>query len=281
MSDKADFPPINRLDPLNYFLFEKMFGEKGDEPQLLSFLKPVLARTGRDLQDIEIVQDKTFTPETISDKKAVLDVRARMTDGTRCNIEVQRKDRFNFDKRSLYYWGREYVKGIKTGQDYLELPDVIVVNILDFNHFTLEDFHTSFHLYEDRHKDFLLTNAEEIHYIEIPKFRAIPEKDVHANPLHRWLTYMDIETPLPIIQEVIEMDPAIAKAQEVMDFISQNEAMFHVYEMHQLALSDEATALKSERREGRNEGRNEVIELMEKGYTVQQIKELLASQRAI
>jgi predicted transposase/invertase (TIGR01784 family) len=99
-----------------------MFGEKGDEPQLLAFLKPILARTDRDLQDIEIVQDKTFTPETIGGKKAILDVRAKMSDGTRCNIEVQRKDRHNFDKRSLFYWSDEYIRGIKEGQDHSMLP---------------------------------------------------------------------------------------------------------------------------------------------------------------
>jgi predicted transposase/invertase (TIGR01784 family) len=255
MSDAV--PAINRLDPLNYFLFEKMFGEKGDEPQLLAFLKPVLAHTGRDVREIEIVQDKTFTPETIGGKKAILDVRAKMADGTRCNIEVQRKDRHNFDKRSLFYWSEEYVRGIEAGQNHAELPDCIAVNILDFIHFPLEDFHTCFHLYEDLHKEFRLTNAEEIHYIEIPKFRAVSKKDVHANPLHRWLIYMDIEAPLPIIKEVIEMDPAIAEAQKVVDMVSMNDSMLHAYNMQKLALYDEAVDRADARKEGREEGLEE------------------------
>jgi len=33
-------------DPLNNFLFFKIFGEKGDEVQLLSFINAVLGKTG-------------------------------------------------------------------------------------------------------------------------------------------------------------------------------------------------------------------------------------------
>ncbi|MDR3172277.1 MAG: Rpn family recombination-promoting nuclease/putative transposase, partial [Treponema sp.] len=51
-----------------------------------------------------------------------------------------------------------------------------------------EDFHTSFHLYEDHHKSCLLTKAIEMHFIEMPKFRAFKQKDIQHNPLHRWLS---------------------------------------------------------------------------------------------
>jgi hypothetical protein len=89
---------------------------------------------------------------------------------------------------------------------------------------------------------------------------------------------MDIETPLSIVKEVIEMDPTIAKAQQVVDAVSQNDAMLHAYNMYKLALYDEAADRAFERREGRKEGQSTVLELMEKGYTAQQIKEILASQ---
>jgi predicted transposase/invertase (TIGR01784 family) len=236
--------PINRLDPLNYFLFEKLFGEKGDEPQLLAFLKPILARTGRELDTIEIVDDKDLRPDTLGDKKGVLDVRARMVNGTRCNIEVQRKNQHNMDRRSLFYWSWEYIHSIESGQHYEEIPDVICINILDFAYINLKDeFHTSFHYYEDRHKERLLTSAAEIHFIEIPQFRTMPKKDVHHDPLHRWLSYLDIETPLPLIKEIIEMDSTIAETQKVVNFVSQNEAMLHAYHMQQMAIMDEASRL--------------------------------------
>jgi predicted transposase/invertase (TIGR01784 family) len=114
--------PTARLDPLNYILFEKLFGEKGDEPQLLELLKPILARTERDLRSIEIVENKIQPPEVIGGKGGVLDLRAKMADGSRCNIEVQRQNQHNMERRSLYYWAREYTGGIVSGQNYKELP---------------------------------------------------------------------------------------------------------------------------------------------------------------
>jgi hypothetical protein len=55
-----------RLNLLNDYLFLKVMGEKGDEEQLLGFLNAVLRRTGKDrLVQVEILENKTFTPEVI------------------------------------------------------------------------------------------------------------------------------------------------------------------------------------------------------------------------
>ena len=91
-------------------------GEKGDEEQLLGFLNAVLGRT-RDNQftSVEITENKSLTPEIINDKSSVLDVRAVLPGRTRINVEVQlRNEHNNMDKRSLFYWSREFVKSLKT-----------------------------------------------------------------------------------------------------------------------------------------------------------------------
>ncbi|MDR1399370.1 MAG: Rpn family recombination-promoting nuclease/putative transposase, partial [Treponema sp.] len=188
-----------RLNPLNDFLFMKMMGEKGDEEQLLSFLNAVLKQSGADkLASVEIIEDKTFHAEVIGDKTCILDLRARTSDGVRVNVEVQLRNLGNMDKRSLFYVSREYASAIEAGQDYSKLPRVIAINIVDFEFIpkeTIADFHTTFHLWEDRHKDFMLTDAFEIHFIDMPKFRKLAEKDIQTNSLHRWLTFFDQRTP--------------------------------------------------------------------------------------
>jgi flagellar biosynthesis/type III secretory pathway protein FliH len=51
-----------------------------------------------------------------------------------------------------------------------------------------------------------------------------------------------------------------------MDMVSQDEEMLHAYHMFQLALSDEANVRNGERRQGREEGLKEGMEKgMEKG----------------
>jgi predicted transposase/invertase (TIGR01784 family) len=97
-------------------------GEKGDEVQLLSFINAVLGKTGDDrFTSIEILEDKTFTPNFIGGKTGILDVRAVLHGDKRVNVEVQLQDKHNMDRRSLFYLSKEYTNKLKAGQDYLEL----------------------------------------------------------------------------------------------------------------------------------------------------------------
>ncbi|MDR2768256.1 MAG: Rpn family recombination-promoting nuclease/putative transposase, partial [Treponema sp.] len=128
-------------------------GEKGDEEQLLGFLNAVLKRTGKDkLVSVEILENKTFAAEVIGDKSSILDLRAILTDGTKIAIEVQLRNLGNMDKRSLFYWSRDYSKGLEAGQDYRELSNVITINIVNFEYIQSKKYHTSFHLWEDEDK---------------------------------------------------------------------------------------------------------------------------------
>jgi predicted transposase/invertase (TIGR01784 family) len=229
-----------RLNPLNDFMFLKTMGEKGCETQLLSFLNAVLERTGKGcIAGVEIIENTTLSAEALGAKKNILDVRASLADNTKINIEVQLCNKYNMEKRSLYYWSREFYQGIDAGQDYHELPAVIAINILDFGYFRLEEFHTSFHLWEDRDRSYMLTDALEMHFLEIPKFRALRGKDIKNNALHRWLSYFDQRTSEQLIEEIMTMDPVIEKAQAVMDKVSRDEGLRHAYDMYQLSLMDE------------------------------------------
>ncbi|MDR3261134.1 MAG: hypothetical protein LBT78_04795, partial [Tannerella sp.] len=63
-------------------------------------------------------------------------------------------------------------------------------------------FHSSFHLREDGKKDYILTDSLEVHFLEMPKFRRMRNKDI-GNPLHRMLMYFDEKTPKTKIEEII------------------------------------------------------------------------------
>jgi predicted transposase/invertase (TIGR01784 family) len=252
---------MERLNPLNDFLFRQMLGRPGDEEQLLSFLNATLAKTGRNnLQSIEIIENRILPPEILGGKLVVLDVRAQAAGGAKINVEVQLKNRYNMNRRSLFYWAEEYIRGLDAGQNYRDAPDVIAVNILDFTYMPLEEFHTSFHLWEDRHKDYMLTGAAELHFLEMPKFRRLAAKDIRGNPLHRWLSYFDRETPLNMVEEIVKMDPVIERAQKVMDKIMQDDDLLHSYHMYQMSLWDEESGRRGVREEGRKEGIRETAQ---------------------
>jgi predicted transposase/invertase (TIGR01784 family) len=241
-----------RLNPLNDYLFLKVMGEKGDEEQLLGFLNAVFRRTGKDkIVSVEILKHKIFTAEVIGDKTSILDIRAVLADGTKVNIEVQLRNLGNMDKRSLFYWSREYTKGIEAGQDYIELPNVVSINIVNFEFMLAGGFHTIFHLWEDRDRNILLTDALELHFVDMVKFRALPDKNIKNDPLHRWLTYFDKDSPPELIEEVVKMDIAIQKAQERTAFVAGDKEALREYHLREMALSDWTSGVNHALREER------------------------------
>jgi predicted transposase/invertase (TIGR01784 family) len=231
-----------RLNPLNDIAFTKCFGEQGCEPQTIALLNAILERTGRNtITEVSILPHKALLPYTVEGKTSVLDVHAKTEDGTKFIVEIQRKNEYNMDRRTLFYWSREYMNGINAGQDYRDVPDVVAINILDFSYLDVDDYHTSFHLWEDRNKNFLLTTAEEIHFIELPKFRKLAVKDIKGNPLHRWLSFLDLKTPLEAVEEIMLTDAAIKNAIQVMEELNKDEALYHAYTLYQMTLMDEVS----------------------------------------
>jgi predicted transposase/invertase (TIGR01784 family) len=137
---------MQRLRPMNDFIFKKLFGEEGQIDNLKAFLNAILYKNDEKIVGLEILNDKELTLDNIKDKKGIIDVLAKTIDGTQINIEVQLIDQDNMDKRTLFYWARIYNRGIVKGEDYSSLNKVITINILDFDYIKLKDYHTSFSL---------------------------------------------------------------------------------------------------------------------------------------
>jgi predicted transposase/invertase (TIGR01784 family) len=243
---------MSRLKPLNDFIFQKLMGERGSEVELKSLLSAVL---GRNLKEITILENKNLTSEVIGDKTSILDVRATTDDNTHINIEVQINPYSFMDTRSLFYWSKLYSTALEAGEDYKYLPNVITINILDYdyNFIKLDRFHTVFHLWEDIER-YKLTEAIEVHFIEMLKFRKIENKDIANNSLHRWLTFLDEQTDESTIKEVMGMDAAIQKANDRLDFLSQDKEFLHQANLRAIALSDYTTAINEAKEEGQAEG---------------------------
>ena len=249
-----------RLNPLNDFLFLKVMGEKGNEEQLLGFLNAVLGRVADNrLTSVEILEDRILTPEILGDKASILDVRSQTEDGTRVNIEVQLRNYGDMDRRSLFYWSKEYSRQIKGGEDYIDLPNVIAINIVGFRFINSKNFHTCFHLWEDTEEDLILTDALKIHFVDMVKFRKLGYIVTEGsgsfldNPLNRWLTFFDKNSPEELLQEVLKMDTAIKKAHDRTAFVTQDEAAMTEYLRREMALSDWTSGVNYAIRENNKE----------------------------
>ncbi|MGH4049880.1 MAG: Rpn family recombination-promoting nuclease/putative transposase [Clostridium sp.] len=246
---------MERLKPLNDFIFKKTFGEEETKDNLIALLNAILSKKDRDkLVTLEIVENKELTPELIQDKTGIIDVRAKTKDGTQLEIEVQLTNQHNMDKRTMWYWGEMFSEGIKKGEDYKNLPKVITINIVDFEYIKIPDkFHTTFHLWEDGVKDYMLTDVVEIHFIEMEKFRKLRNKNLKEDKLQRWLSFFREDISKEDLEELMDMDVDIRKAEEKIEYLSSDPKTLELYKARERSLHERANMISSAKDEGINE----------------------------
>lgn len=250
---------MRKIKPLNDFIFKKLFGEKGNEDILEAFINAVLSRTNKGpITELEIVENKELTKELIGDKTGIIDVRAKTLKGEHIDIEVQLTNQGNMDKRTLFYWGKLYLENIKKGEDYKKLEKVITINILDFEFLDTINYQSSFHLWEDIDKDYMLTDLIEIHFIELPKFIKKETKNYKEKPIERWLAFLEEDTPETMLKELMIMEPAIKKAEDKLEFLSSDKETMDVYWERERSLHERANMINSAEERGFNKAMLEV-----------------------
>ena len=268
---------MRKVKPLNDFIFKKIFGEKGNEDILIAFINAVLKRTKKEqIVEVEIIDNKQLTKELILDKTGIIDVRAKTSKGENIDIEVQLTDQGNMDKRTLFYWGKMYLENIKQGQDYTSLEKVITINILDFEFLGTESYQSSFHLWEDIEKDYMLTDVVEIHFLELPKFRKKKDKDYRENAIERWLMFLEKDTPETTLKELMSLDTAIEKAEQKIEYLSSDEETMRIYYERERSLHERANMISSaEERGDLNRAKIAIRNMLSKGLSKELISEML------
>ena len=242
---------MRKVNPMNDLVFKKVMGERGNEVQLKSFLEAVL---DKELKSVEIKGAMELTPDVIGNKLSRLDVFAMIGDDVGVNIEVQLKDYKNMGKRTIFYWGRAFGNSLKAGKDndYTVLPDVITINLLGFNHIDNEpdeEFHNIYHVRNDRSGK-ILDKCFEIHFLEMPKFLKLKDKDIANNKMHRWLAFFDNNISDKTLKELVKMDTAINQAQQKIEYISYNEDDYRQIILREQALLDYTSDINASKREG-------------------------------
>ena len=127
-----EFKGINRT---NDYAFKRILGSEEGKEALVGFLNAVLKPPpGKELTAVELL-DRELDPEYLLDRGARLDVLARTAYGTLLNVEVQITNRYDIDRRTLFYWARLYGGQLNAGQKFIELRKTITINILGFDVF--------------------------------------------------------------------------------------------------------------------------------------------------
>ncbi|MXQ54041.1 Rpn family recombination-promoting nuclease/putative transposase [Shimazuella alba] len=249
------------LDPKNDFVFKRIFGSEKNTEILLAFLNRILHKDVEEPMLTEIVLLNPYTDkDSPSDKQSIFDIKAKRADGSIVNVEMQLFNRYDNEKRALYYWGKQYTEQLKEGEPYKRLKKCVVINILDFTIIQNERYHNVFRLWEDSER-ILFSEDEEIHILELSKL--IGKSAPKTSGLLNWLLFL--KTKNKRYWEVLKMnEPILGKAMKELEYLSQDEEARRLYEMRQKALHDEASSIAGAKEEGKKEGKLEEKEKVAK-----------------
>ena len=190
-------------------------------------------------------------------------------DGKIVNIEIQVNRETYFKERTLFYWSKLYSDELGSGDDYGKLKQTICINIINFNLFDCEEYHSHFKILEnDRGEQ--LTDKFAIHFFELKKVN----KSQKSSRQEDWLKLIDAETEGDLM--AIQQTTNIPEVQDTIVMIRQLSADEKVQQeayYREKQIRDEISALNGARREGEILANNATAERMRKaGFTEEQIK---------
>lgn len=242
------------LDPRVDFVFKRIFGSENNKDVLLAFLNRIFTQVGEPpLTEIILMNPYTDKDDSL-DKQSIFDVYAKTIEGKLIDIEMQLFNKYDIEKRTLFYWSKRYASQLKEGEKYQELKKCVTINILNYAFLSNDEYHNVFHLREDR-TGIQFIDDIEVHFLELPKLKdRIPSN----SGLENWLLFLKGVDRAH--WEVLKMnEPGLEKAMDTLHYLSQDSEARRLYEARQKYLHDEASMLEGAKRAGMKAGVEEGI----------------------
>ena len=251
-------------------IFKKIFTENVD--MLQSFLADILDIPYDDIQDI-IVAKQELTPETIDGKFSRLDLNLKVADKL-INVEIQLKGDNDYRDRTLFYWSKLYTSELKSGETYGQLKKTICINIINFNMFDRNEYHTEI-VTSIKDTGEIFSDKFSIHFFELKKVG----KEVNPNNRRElWMQFLNASSEEEF--EVLKQTnvPIMNKAVNIIYDLSEDTKIREMARLREKALHDEASALANAENKGiekgRAEGRAEGISIGEENAVNKMIKKM-------
>ena len=259
------------------YAFKRVFGRNGNEGILKDFLESIL-----DIEIKDITIQNPEIPKNMRDSKiGILDVRAEINGKEIIEVEMQVQNQYNIDKRSPIYITKIYSDQLKEGDSYVKVKKVAVINILNFNYYKRNSYHSVARMiFEDSKENekvdmgYILeeqyaTEDLEMHFIELPKFRK-KNPDI-SSKLDQWLWLICGE------EEKIKMakneNEKIKEAKSELEKLEMSAEDRELYELRLKAIRDEINIRESGYTDGMRDGMKDGEEKGKKEIAKNMLKE--------
>ena len=251
---------------LNEYIFKRTFTKDNPNGILRDLLEAVLNVKIKNVQ----VLNAEIPKDILDERGSVLDIRAELDNTKIVDIEMQVKDQGNISKRSTVYMSKNIATQIKTSEDYQGLKPSIVINILNFNRYKRNSYHSIAHMkfektrkeeYVDlgyKEEEQLATDVLEMHFIELPKF--IKKNPEIKTKLDEWLWLIAGR------EDKVEMskldNPEVKKAMKLVDEIMADPKEREIIEARAMAKFNYDTGVAYAKEQGKKESKKEVAKRM-------------------
>lgn len=256
---------LDRLPLTSDYVFKRIFGQEENKEALKDFLESILKIK---IENIEI--NNPEIPKDFYDSKyGVLDLKVTLDNKIIVNVEMQVQNQYNIEQRSTYYMSSVYAHQIGENEPYTNCKKVIVINILNFNYYKRNAYHSIARMkFEntDREEfvqigynpeDEYATKYIEMHIIELPKFKnKNPEIDTK---LEQWL-WLFIGGEEEKMRRIENKNKEIERINKKLASMSLSREERNNYEFRKKAILDETSAIDYATKKGLAQGIEQGIE---------------------
>lgn len=185
-------------------------------------------------------------------KLGILDIQLELNNDTKINIEVQLKQKADWEKRTVFYLAKMFTADLRRNENYEKAKKCIAITILDFDVDSRNEYHHIYMLRDISGK--VYTDVLELHTIELKKR---PDSE-NPRPLDEWHSLFNAKT-----EEELEMiksktnNVGIIEAIKELKHISFPKMIRMEYEMRLKAKRDRYAEDKFVFEQGREQGRED------------------------
>jgi predicted transposase/invertase (TIGR01784 family) len=254
------------LSPKEDFVFHKLFGDQNHIDMVVDFLKSFVNLPDKDYAEITIADPKLLPP--VKDgKTCILDLKLRTRAGEIIHVEIQRADTGEMRERMAVYGSYLLSAQLASGDPYQSVKRVISVLITDFPLLDeTADYYTDFCL-RNRDGSIVLTNALEIHILELCKIPVTED----GKKVWPWLKFLasGTEEEFTMLQQTYpELQKPVARLMEM----SADEIVRHQKDAWDRARRDEEARNRLAEARGKAEGKAEIaLNMLQEGLPVSMI----------
>ena len=260
-----------KIKPTDDFIFKIIFGSKGNEDILISFLNSLF----KEYEYLPTIKSITIN-NSLSIKKfnimkqSILDIKATTDTDKLINIEIQTEDTGNIIDRGLTYCSQMISEGTEEGVNYID-SEVISIWILngklrqDNVHYKRKSYIEVSQLYTSSNKldkEFIkATNKLTLIHIYLSKF----EEGIYNQGIEDWIKFIsdkDLSS---------KGNKEIYKAQDKLKYLRCDEEIRELYDARRKAELNKNTDIIIAKEEGLKKGEERGLK---KGFDMKIISEI-------